>query len=309
MPSTITHAYMAADIYNKLEKKIKLKFKDKIDLYQTFSQGGDIFFFNSLNPTIKSFKLRNFSRVIHDSKVNELFISLVSYIKKTKNFDQFIFLAGLLTHYVGDYTCHPFIDFQKKVVYKSKKNMHFKIEAYIDNYILNSKGINYKKYKLYKLLNSKKNENVIDLINNCFYEVFKEKNMGLYYYNCLFNMKLLYYLIRYDPFKIKYNTYSFLYHLIPFLKYDIRYFSYNFKLDDYISNKYLNLEHNNWYNPRKSSIKSNKSFLDLYDDVVNKSKEMIEALYQYIYCDSKLDLNNFFGNLSYSTGLPLKSNK
>ena len=45
MPSTITHDYMANDIYNKLDKKIKKVFKNNLNEYMTYSQGPDILFF------------------------------------------------------------------------------------------------------------------------------------------------------------------------------------------------------------------------------------------------------------------------
>ena len=154
MPSTYTHAYMAYDIYNKLEKKLQNKFQTKLDEYITFSQGPDILFFYPILPPFKKcIHIRKLAGVVHRKKVNEFFISLVKDIKKDKDFDKFIFLAGLVTHYVGDSKCHPLVNYKAWYLEKEtkkKKDYHFKIEAYIDNYILNLKGEYYKKYRGFK---------------------------------------------------------------------------------------------------------------------------------------------------------------
>ena len=312
MPSTITHSYMARDIYEKLDVNIKNKFNNYLDNYITFSQGPDIFFFYPIMPFKKSIHIRKFAGVVHRTKVNELFISLVNYIKKTKEIEEFIYLAGLVTHYVGDSTCHPFVNYKDYYLRKknnNNKDYHFVTEAYIDNFILRKNGEKYPKYKCYKLLNTKKNNKIEKMLDICFYNVFKEKNIGKYYYRSLSNMKFLFYLVRYDPYKIKYICYSLINFLLPFLKRDIRYFSYNFKLNNKDDTYFLNTNNDIWFNIKKKEITYNKSFMDLYTETVNKSKNMIEKLYDYIYNDKDLNLETFFGNLSYANGLPIKSNK
>ena len=313
MPSTITHAYMARDVYSKLNITLKHKMKNYLDEYITYSQGPDIFFFYPiLPPFIKCNYIRKFGGIVHRTKVNELFTSLVNYVKKTKNFEEFIFLIGLVTHYMGDTTCHPFVNYKAWVLEKEtkkKKDYHFLVEAYIDNYILNMKGENYKKYKCYKLLKTKKNNKIQEMLNKCFDDVFNENNIGKIYYKCLFNMRFMFYLIRYDPFKIKYYIYSTIYHIFPFINRDIRYFSYNYNLNKKDDIFFLNLNNNKWFNIRKKDIVYTKSFNDLYSETVNKSKIMIESLFDYIFNDKYLNLEKFFGNLSYANGLPIISNK
>ena len=310
MPSTYTHACMAKDIYDNLDKNLKVKFKDKIDEYITFSQGPDILFFYPIMPPFrKCIHIRKLAGIVHRQKVNDFFISLVNEVKRDKDFDKFIFLAGLITHYVGDSTCHPLINYKAWILEKEtnkKKDYHFLIEAYIDNYILNMKGEYYKKYKGYKLLKTNKNIKIKEMLDKCFKDVFNEDNMGNNYYMGLINMKFLFHLIRYDPYKIKRIGYSILYYILPFLKRDIRYFSYNYNLTDKENEFYLNLNYNKWFNIKKKEIIYSKSFLDLYKEVVDKSVIMIEKIYDYIYNDKEFDLESFFGNLSYANGLPIK---
>ena len=313
MPSTYTHAYMAKDVYNQLNNNLKVKFQDKLDEYITYSEGPDILFFYPLFPLFHKYRrINNFAGVVHRTKVNEFFISLVNEIKKDKDFDKFVFLSGLVTHYIGDTTCHPFVNYKAWVLEKEtgkKNDYHFVVEAYIDNYIVNLKGNSCKKFKGYNLLKTNKNKQVADMLNKCFYKVYKVKNMGTNYYKCLWNMKFLFHIIRYDPYKIKRIGYSFLYHLLPFIKRDIRYFSYNFNLTEKENEFFLNLNHDKWFNIRKKDVKYDKSFLDLYKEVIEKGTDVIEKLYDYIYNNKELDLNDLFGNLSYANGLPIESNK
>ena len=164
MPSTVTHAYMARDIYNKLDDNLKNKFKNYLDYYITFSEGPDAFFFYPILPSKKSIHIRKFASVVHRTKVNELFIRLVNYIKKTKDFDEFVFLAGLVTHYVGDSTCHPFVNYKDWLLRKknnNKKDYHFVTEAYSDNYILRKKGEYYSKFVFTMFLKKKIYINII----------------------------------------------------------------------------------------------------------------------------------------------------
>ena len=87
MPSTITHAYIAKDIYNTLDEKIKNKFNNQdLENYKTYSQGPDIlYFYNRLTSfDKKSFEIREFGSYVHKNKVNELFINLTEKVKKSK---------------------------------------------------------------------------------------------------------------------------------------------------------------------------------------------------------------------------------
>ena len=311
MPSTMTHSAMARDIYSRLDKNIQNKFNNHLEEYVTYSQGPDLlYFYGILFPFGKFLYIQKFGGVIHRTKVNELFIYLTNEVKRTKNINTFIFLCGLLTHYVGDTTCHPlvnYIDYNINKSLKLKKDYHYMVELYMDNYILYKKGYNYKKFKCHKYaFNIKKNKDVEQLLNDAIYNVYKEKNIGTIYYKCLNEMRLFFHILRYDPFKIKRCIYNFLYLFVFFVKRDFRFLSYNFNLTNKLNNKYLNLDHKEWFNVKKRDNISNKSFMDLYNETIDKGVDKITKLYDYIYNDKKLDLESFYGNLSYANGLPIK---
>lgn len=306
MPSSITHAYLAEDVFKRLDKTIQ----DKINLeeFKTYSEGPDIFYFYHLMIPItkKSYKVRKLGSIIHHNKTNELFINLTEKVKKSKNLNEFNYLIGLFNHYIADSTIHPYVEYKATILTKkhlTKKDNHFIIEAYLDNYLVNKKQINYKKYKSYKLfLNTKKNNDVINLLNSSIFEVFNIKNIGNYYYKSLVEMKLFFKIFRYDPYKIKRHIYNILNIVANRCFRDIRYLSYNFELDN---DNYLNLNHDTWCYLNDKNITSSKSILDLYSDIIIKSQNKIKILYDYIFNDKETDLNLLFENLSYGTGVSL----
>ena len=309
MPSTITHAYMAMDIFQRLSKKNILD-KDKLNEYITYSEGPDIlFFYRIFFPFKKSLKIQNLGNRVHREKTNQFFISLVQQIKKSQDKDQFLFLSGLVTHYVGDTTCHPLVNYKEKemrIKTQKNKDYHFLIESYIDNYILDMKRINYKKFPCYQFFSINSCDAIKKLLDKSFTKVFYQDNMGKIYYDSLKNMKFFIRFVRYDPFKVKRILYAIISLNGRIFKRDLRYLSSNFNLTKEESIFYLNLNQKKWYNIRKKDNISNKSFLDLYDEVIIKSEKRIKKLYNYIYRDKFVDLEKLFGNLSYVSGLPLK---
>lgn len=309
MPSSITHAYIAKDVYSRLDKKIKTKFqKNDLENFKTYSQGPDLFYFYNIFFPIskKSRDIIKFGRYCHHNQVNELFINLTKKVKKSKNFDEFLFLIGLTCHYIADSTMHPYINYQSSLLVKknyTNRDAHFKIETYLDNYMIKkNEKINYKEFKVHEFcFNLEKNENVVNLLNKSFQEVFNENNIGEIYFKSLKDMKLFFKYLRYDHKKCKNYFYNFANIFAKRIFRDVRYLSYNFDLDN--DNFYLNLNHDIWHNVENPNLKSNLSFLELYREVVLQTKLTIEKLYEYVYENKRVDLEKLFGNKSYSTGL------
>lgn len=312
MPSSMTHAYIAKDVYNSLDKKLKNKIKKEcIEDYKTYSQGPDIYYFYKIITSFnkKSKNIRNFGSTCHNQKVNDVFINLTNKVKTSKDINQFLFLIGLTTHYIADSTIHPYINYKSQKMkkrYFSKKDAHFLLETYFDNYMINKEEkIKYKKFKMYNFcFNLKRNESVVSLLNETFKEVFNYSNMGEIYFKSVSDARIFFKLVRYDPLGYKKYFYKFVNVVLKRYFRDVRYLSYNFNLDKDID--YLNLNHETWYNLDDKNIVSTKSFLDLYDDVINNSREKIEKLYDYVFNNKPVDLEKLFGNKSYGSGLPLK---
>ena len=125
--------------------------------------------------------------------------------------------------------------------------------------------------------------------------------MGKKYYRALAEMKFVYQHVRYDKLGIKKKIYSFI-DLNPLPIRRVKFLSYHFPLD--MDDVILNLNHNNWIN-ESTNISSNKSYLDLYEEVTQKASIIINELYDYIFENKIIDLKKLIGNNSYSSGLPL----
>ena len=301
MPSTITHTYISLDTLEKVNKKPYEIISKNIEDYKTFAQGMDILYFYHIF-LLKSNKVQSLGHKFHNYKTNDIFKYIIEYNKKNHSEIIFTYLAGLITHYVADSTIHPYVNFlaynKKKLLHRDK---HFEIETFLDNYMVNKKNHYYKDYKNYQLqFNNKKNNDIVKLINDIYKVFFNYPNMGKKYYKGLNEMRFVFKYFRYDKTGLKRKMYQ----LIDKNKLNVRrttYLSYNFDLNNF--DFYLNTSNKKWYNIKNKNIESNQSFEELYEFVCQKASSIINKLYDYIYLDKDIDLDNLLENRSYSTGL------
>lgn len=304
MPSTITHTYISLDTLKKVKYKAKKIIENNIEDYKTFAQGMDILYFYHI-LLLKSNKVQDLGHKFHNYKTNEIFNYIINYTKQNHSDIAFVFLSGLVTHYIADSTMHPYINYfsQSSTRLKHQDN-HFEIETTLDNYMVNKKEGFYQTFKNYQLqFNNKKNQQIIDLINQIYEKYFNYKNMGKKYYQGQKEMRFIFKYVRYDKTSFKRKIYQ----IIDKNKFKIRrttYLSYHFPLDKV--ERFLNIDNKEWYYTKNPDIKSNKSFNQLYEIVIKNASNIINQLYDYIYLNKDVDLDLLLGNKSYSNGLPLK---
>ena len=309
MPSTITHAYIGLDTLDKLNDKPKAIIKERIDNYKIYCQNMDVLYFYHLLLLLKN-QVNELGHRFHHEKVFDSFNLLINDNKENKDLELFTFISGLITHYIADATIHPYINYLANGNNKTTNfNNHVKIETYLDNYFISERmHINTKKYDNTKFIfHYTENKLIKKEISKLYQELFNYPNMGEKYYKALKEMKFIFKYIRYDPLGIKKRLYQII-DLNPFKKLPrVRYLSYNFDLDN--DAYYLNIDHNEWFNRDKKDLISNKSFFDLYEDVINESSHIINELYEYIFEDEKKDIKKLIKNNSYANGLPISPNK
>ena len=294
MAGTVTHYYFAKVVYNNFDKKTKKNIYRYLDTLYMFTQGPDTLLFYRLNKKL--------SQTIHRNNTQGLFINTINYILDNKlqhNYEIMAFLYGFICHYILDTTLHPYVNY-KTGIYNSKHNI---IEKYIDSYyIFNNENVLSHKYKVHRyLFNNKMSKTLNRMIDEVFYKTYDLKHMANKFNKGKKHMKILYYLMRYDPYKIKYNIYRCIDWITPrkFMKFTP--ISYYCNLDN--NEYYLNLNHNKWCHPLDNSITSNKSVLELYDEALNKAINNINIVNNIIYNKKdKKELYNLFTNLSMSSG-------
>ena len=309
MPSSIVHAYIGLDTLKKLNNKPKTIIEKHIDNYKVYCQNMDVLYFYHI-LLLFSNKVQDLGHKIHNEKTIDIFKILINDNKINKDQELFTFIAGLITHYKADSIIHPFVNYYSKDNGEIKRrDNHFMIETYLDNYFINKRmHVNHKKYNNTKFVFNYKKERIIeDEITKVFQELYNYHNLGKKYYRALKEIKFVFNYARYDRFGIKRFIYKII-DLNPFKNIPrVEYLSYHFDLNN--SDFILNNNHNTWHNPNKKELVSTKSFNDLYTDVINCSSMIINELYEYIFNNKDTDINKLIGNYSYSTGISLSPDK
>lgn len=302
MPSTVTHTFIGLDTIDKLNNKPKEIINNHIDNYKIYCQNMDILYFYHIY-LLKSNKVQRLGHRFHHEHIFDSFDLLIEDNKKNKDLELFTFISGLITHYQADSIMHPFINSFTDFSNESRRfSKHFEVETYLDNYYVNERlNKDQKRYNNSKFLfNYTEKEIIKEELDKLFNLLFDFSKGGKIYYRSLKEMAFTYKYIRYDKYGIK----KFLYQIIdlnPFNLPRTKYLSYHFDLDN--NDYYLNLNHNEWTNRFDTTKVSTKSFLDLYEDVTNKSSVIINDLYDYIFENKKVDTKRLIKNIDYGNGL------
>lgn len=314
MPSTVTHAYFALDVFDKLNEKTKKHIKNNIEDLKTLAQGPDpLYFYNLVFPFTKQNIRKQYPRKVHDTNTRNFFITLVKEIKeqKLKNNGQTIsLLYGFISHYVLDSTIHPYIVYKtgeyKKDVRDTQKyrSLHLDMELYIDGYmIFQREKIPIQKFKMYQFCF---NINIIEpkvkkLLDSTVKEVYDLDNYSKYYFKAIKQMKKIYKIFRYDRFGIKRVLYIMLDKVLSKNQLKKEQLSYHINYKKKLH--YLNNEKNEWNHPMDQYETYNYSFIELYHIALNKALKIIDDVNKVIYDDEDISiLNNTFKNLSHKTG-------
>lgn len=308
MPSTITHAFLGLDTIEKLDNKPKEIINNHLNNYKIYCQNMDVLYFYHIFLLFPN-KTQKIGHRFHQEHVYDVFKLLIDDNYHNKNQELFTFIAGLIVHYQADSIMHPyinhFIDYSKK---NSRLSEHFKVETYLDNYFVHERlSKDYQRYNNTKFVFNYKEEDIIRLeLDKVFKLYFDFPKAGKKYYRALQEMKFAYNYARYDKYGIK----KFIYQIIDLNPFNItrtKYLSYHFNLDN--DDYYLNLNHETWSNPHDKKISSNKSFLDLYQDVINNASHIINELYGYIYEEKSINSRKLIKNIDYGTGLEISPSK
>ncbi len=312
MAGTITHAYFALDLYERLSIRSKELLMDEKESLKLFSQNTDVLFFYNITNFKKGKKIRDFGYYTQKKKTYEFFSTLINYIKY--NHYQYSpqvmsYLYGMLAHYVLDSTMHPFIiyktgKFQKKDKSTYKYNhLHNEMESYLDHYLLRLReGINPHRFKCYQFCFQvdSLSKDLIEVMDFAYKEVFHIENFHQYYWKSAKQMKFFYRVFRYDPIGIKKGFYQVVDWICP--RSLLRKVPLSYHINPKGKKEFLNLEHKTWYYPTDKRIKRKESILELYTKALDKAVKMIQDINRYIYYDKKINLKKVVGNLSYETG-------
>ncbi len=317
MPSLTTHNIFAKELLNNLDYRTKEKFINELDTYLIFSQSHDLLFYYSFDLKNKRI-INNLGHSAHHNKSQEYIVNIIKEIKKNnlENNHQIIaYLYGVITHYVLDTTCHPYI-FYKTGVYRKKNKRYFKYRGEHTRIEKQLDAIYYEKYynKKYNKSNISKeiignpiiSEQLKNTITNIYKETFNIDNAGSFYEKSIKHSKIITNLIVHDPFGIKKAFYT----IFDFIT--NRRFIYLAGYSNYIkkpNKEYLNNHHKKWNHPCIKNKIYKYSFDDLLKISTDKCLVIIKEINKVLYENKKIeDVLNIIPDLDYATGLPIKDN-
>ena len=315
MPATITHAYLAKDLYEVLPEGIS----SRINLYRTkmFAQSTDsIMFYNLLS--LKSGKdFRRLHKYFHSHKTREFFINLLEYVRKNRidDTDTYSFIVGFISHYVLDSNVHPYVIYRAGWFDKKNRNtykyngIHHFMEAFFDNDMVKRReNTDPYKFNISKFCfnTDKFSVELNDTIDYVFYTTFNVKKASKKYYTSLKQMKRILNLFRRDKHGIKKFFYKLIDTITPRRVFRLESISYHYPLED--KHNYLNSNHSIWYNPCDDSIKSTESFVDLYLRSLEETRYIVIRVFDYLNGEN-VNLEELFTNKSYFTRLDCDKEK
>lgn len=160
MPTYKTHAIHITKCNDYIDKRIALNPED----LKVFSFGPDALVFT--DPIVFNMQHNKYSRYF--------FMSLMNEIKESYNLDNpeaIAFLYGQLSHYVLDYTFHPFVYYLTNNMKLNKIiNPHMQMEFWIDNYMMDKYGIYDKEFFSKTRIEDEATRKIID---DVYFRVFK----------------------------------------------------------------------------------------------------------------------------------------
>jgi hypothetical protein len=274
MPSYKTHAIHITKCNDYIDKRIDLDLDD----LKAFSFGPDSLVFT--DPIVFNTQ--------HNKDPEYFFLYLMNAIKNEHQLDNpelISFLYGQLSHYVLDYSFHPYVYYLTRNLKLNKIiDPHLQLEFWIDNYIMDKYGIHNKGFITDVRIDEKKSREIID---DVYFKVFK----------CLFASG------KYDiginaltsfENKVRFNDkFPRSAEFIGDLTYEKR---------QKIFEWFLNRERKTWLHPINGE-KHNESFHELWNNAVALYIETIEDVNRYLYDGKPLHNKLLESNSSYDTAL------
>ena len=107
MPTTYTHYAYGQDVYRMLSPKLQSKIRPYINYYNIGVHGPDILFYYR---SISKNAVNQYGVKVHDEPMRCFLCHAFSVFKRQRRKSAaFAYLAGFMTHYILDSTCHPYI--------------------------------------------------------------------------------------------------------------------------------------------------------------------------------------------------------
>lgn len=167
MPAYVSHAIMAYDVYQKIDKQ-----NVTLAYMETFSLGGDLARFSKCR------------RISHKEKMEEFIDNMWEYIKKNQLINNPLYMGvlyGHICHYYMDKVCHPLIRKVDKISTSVGVKSHTLLEGAIDAYLTYHKcKIDIEKFDTRKIFRGKVRK-VYKMIDYAYDKTYHTKHVSFSY--------------------------------------------------------------------------------------------------------------------------------
>lgn len=107
MPTTYTHYAYGQEVFHKLPEELQRKIEPYIEYYNIGVHGPDILFY--YHSYCKN-KVNQYGVKVHHEPAREFFKRAFKVFQAQKNRNEaFAYLAGFMTHFILDSSCHPYV--------------------------------------------------------------------------------------------------------------------------------------------------------------------------------------------------------
>lgn len=290
MPNVLTHGLMAQRVFETMcEGEVVSAIKAHPQVYKFASNGPDFLFYYNAWPWMnqeEAKRVSEYGEQMHRGGVNQFMDTMVGIALKQTQLSarkiMIAFVAGYICHWALDSVAHPFIFYRSGSMAGNLKYYHFRYESALDVKMVRDVF----KYKLKdfptrSFLNMTKNqEEVVAFLVSEAHKITYQSDITQE--DCLLSMKhgkeilvplfdptgLVYPLIRRAEKWMANDVWKFSSHMVSK--------NINSKYDE------LNLKRDLWKNPAEPSITSNATFLDLFEESIDRGYDTLEHLEKMI---------------------------
>lgn len=310
MPNIITHKLFAQRVMEQCQKQdIKRLIERHPQIFYIGSNGPDFLFFSHSKPweSYKSHTLNHLGSAMHATQINAFYEVALRCIQEQTKADikelMLVYLFGHLCHWALDKTTHPYIFYRTGDCKGASAGLHHRFESMMDTMMLDRfYHMSIKDFRSYEICEY--DEDILKAISRIYVPVAKEVyHVEVKVHDVRESLNSWYDIQKmlYDPNQVKYKVLKGIEGVIrkPWM------ISGNV-VKAVIDEQYdvLNDQKQEWLHPCDDTIRSNASFMELFEEAIVTATSVIEKAYGCVeYGADVTSVLHILNNQAYDTGM------
>lgn len=292
MPGPMTHYIFYMQLKDRLQENT-LKQLSEYDKYSIFAQGHDLFIYYNFYKIWNQRQLNGnieLAKRLQEFQFREfvyIFLKTAQVMNVLTDQQVRIFIEGYIGHHILDAYTHPMIIYYSGDHIRSSQNKTWRhgiaenlLDIYMMKSVLKENAVRCPVYKYFRFSKSNISEKLVEVLDKSLNKVYGYEKGGKIVQKACSQMALFMQLFKYDLTGAKRIVFDI---LDPVLKGTA---SFSYHRREMNIEVLLNEKHNIWCNPMEGTIKSDLSFLDLYEKALCKCADIIEKMEKICTCES-----------------------